>query len=258
MKDRVIHLNKPSNNSQDNAGPQSKGAPPSGRPSALGPSNENPKPDEKQHTTEPAKKPIWLEMAIFGVALAAFCATALQAYIANDTEKRQLRAYVGLIPGELESFGDADKQKFSLIRKNHGATPAYDVFLPFVGQGIISIGAGIPTASTNPSVDKFDRSTIFPMGELPYIFNGSPHFDQIRTLSAQTPPLNSTQSAQIQLLRAQGEAVKEGKMQYVYWGVVTYRDVFGYGHFTRFCWMFKGANMASKDAEACLGQNDSD
>ena len=36
------------------------------------------------------------------------------------------------------------------------------------------------------------------------------------------------------------------------------RDAFGASHFTNYCWMYKGTSMTAKDAEGCLGHNDSD
>jgi hypothetical protein len=54
-------------------------------------------------------------------------AASRQASIAEDTEKRQLRAYVGTVPGDIENFGDMAKQRFVLTVRNFGETPAYNV-----------------------------------------------------------------------------------------------------------------------------------
>ena len=54
------------------------------------------------------------------------------------------------------------------------------------------------------------------------------------------------------------DGLKQGAgYQLVYAGIIFYKDAFGDRHYTRYCWMFTGESMAAKDAEACLGHNDS-
>src|SRR6267154_3828350 len=82
---------------------------------------------------------VWGATLLAAVAAAFF--TGRQAYLTNkqlrvardvlsvtqDTEYRQLRAYVGTIPGGIENFGDPARQRFTITAKNFGDTPAYDV-----------------------------------------------------------------------------------------------------------------------------------
>ena len=72
----------------------------------------------------------WMEYAIFFFVVATAIATGFAAYFtgqqwqtAADTEKRQLRAYVAVLPSDVENFGQPSGQKFTLIRKNYGQTP---------------------------------------------------------------------------------------------------------------------------------------
>src|SRR5580704_9537714 len=62
-----------------------------------------------------------------------------QIIISRDTEHRQLRAYVGVQPGDIENFG-TQSQKIKIVRKNYGTTPAYDVGFSVLGQEVIQPG----------------------------------------------------------------------------------------------------------------------
>jgi hypothetical protein len=53
--------------------------------------------NDRQHTL--------LEKIVLFVAVVAAGSTAYQAYVASDTEKRSLRAYVYVSPGPIKSFG---------------------------------------------------------------------------------------------------------------------------------------------------------
>jgi len=86
---------------------------------------------------------------------------------AGDTAKRQLRAYVGILPGDVENFGDVANQSFTFIRKNYGATPAYDVTWSTQGQAVIQKNGQIPIAEAPPAVVS-RLVTIFPTMELPF------------------------------------------------------------------------------------------
>jgi hypothetical protein len=157
-----------------------------------------------------------------------------QIKIMRDTEHRQLRAYLGILGGDLENFGDKDKQTFTFVRKNYGQTPAYDVTWSSQGQAIIQIGQPIPIVEGAPP-DISHLISIFPGMEMP--------FKITTTTAPKDRMLYVTQS---------------DKMYYVYYGTVRYKDTFGESHYTKYCWMFKGKSMSSKDAEGCLGNNDSD
>jgi hypothetical protein len=182
----------------------------------------------------------WIEYAAVAAAsLAALAATVTvglvswQAAISRDTERRQLRAYVGITPADVEASGD--QYTFTIVRKNYGLTPAYNMLIVQF-QDVIHIGAPVPMiVPSNLQQGITDTPTLFPSMEVPYHIRGNP------------------------LSKQQSDLVRDGKeYQLIYYGILWYDDAFGAKHYTRFCYLFKGASMASKDAEACLGHNNSD
>jgi hypothetical protein len=127
----------------------------------------------------------------------------------QDTEHRQLRAYVGMAPGDVEDFGVAGKQRIKFVRKNYGGTPAYNVGFSQIGLSIVKYGEAINTGDTgcgNPVVA--GQITMFPTVELPWnvIIGKNTDVDpaSAKKLAAFTPE-------QIQL-------VKSGDLIFVYWG----------------------------------------
>jgi hypothetical protein len=201
--------------------------------------------DNQRTTPEPRKgkknRPRhWLEYAaVVAASLAALATTAMvflvawQAGISRDTERRQLRAYIGITPGDVENFGDRDKQILRIIRKNYGLTPAYDVITGLF-HDVIRINGPIPTPISGVQGPS-NTPTLFPSMEAPFYWRGTP------------------------LSQQQVDLIRNGKeYQLVFWGMVTYTDAFGAKHFTRFCYLYKGPNMTSKDADICFGHNDSD
>jgi hypothetical protein len=198
-----------------------------------------PQTNDQQHGAKDNKH--WLEYAIFIFVVLATIGTVAAAYYARqqwltaqDTEKRQLRAYVGFIAGGVENFGDAQKQVFKMTRKNYGLTPAYNVFAPPTVHDVLRIGAGLPITFSSQPPNIRETATLFPTGEN--------HLNIIGTQMSQT---------QNDLARAGAE------YNLVYYGIVHYTDAFGDPHYTRYCWLFKGPSMTEKDVDACLGHNDS-
>jgi hypothetical protein len=157
----------------------------------------------------------------------------------QDTERRQLRAYIGIAPGDVEDFGVSGKQRVHLTRKNYGSTPAYDVGFSAVGTQIIKIGGTInvaPNLCAQPNVFPGIAGlvTIFPSQEMPLNI----------ILSDMAPAQES-------------ELVRSGESQFVYFGDVCYHDAFGAPHYTNYCYMYKGTDMTAKTADGCLQHNDS-
>ena len=159
----------------------------------------------------------------------------------QDTEHRQLRAYVAVTPGDVDNLGDPTKQQFHMTRKNYGATPAYDVGFSIVGSQVIKAGEviGIPGAGSVCSTPNArpvlaGQITMFPTMELTWTTTGA------------------------NITNEQTQAVAGGGFQMVYYGDVCYHDAFGASHYTNYCWMYKGHSMKSADAEGCLQHNDSD
>jgi hypothetical protein len=199
-----------------------------------------PKPNKDSHSTQKPQRN-WLEYVAVIAASAAVLVTAItagvgiwQAIIASDTEKRQLRAYVGILPGDIENLGDREKQVYALTRKNYGLTPAYDLAVISFGQSVIQRNQPIVTVSQQPPPDIRGTVTLFPSAELPFRIKG-------------------VAVAQDQVDRL----MKGDDMQFVYFGTVQYRDAFDQRHLTYFCWMYTRNSTTVKDAEGCLGHNDS-
>jgi hypothetical protein len=163
-------------------------------------------------------------------------ADAAQALVATakETEQRQLRAYVGVIPGEAENFG-GDDFKIKLTRKNYGQTPAYDVGFSQVYVDVLPPNALIVSKNIDCAKPNFPGLvTMFPTTELPWTVNDTTKFSQDKI-----------------------NAVRKGDAVLYWYGNICYHDVFGSPHYTNFCWMYKGASMTAKDAEGCLQHNDS-
>ena len=200
------------------------------------------KPDAKH-------KPNWIELGTLFLVIATTALLVIQDVILHSSDEtfgrtlelqkgsneRQLRAYVGMTPGDVEDFGVSDKQRVRFIRKNFGSTPAYEVGFSTVGLSTIKIGEPINTGPGGCTTSMIPgQITMFPTVELPWIIIISgPVF---------TPD-------QIQL-------VKSSNRQFVYWGTICYNDTFAKPHFTNYCWMYKGSSMTARDAEACLTHND--
>lgn len=160
--------------------------------------------------------------------------------IMQDTEQRQLRAYVGVIAGDLENFGVVGKMAVKMVRKNYGSTPAYEVGFSAIGTDIIrtnasfTVNAGI-CSQPNAKASIAGLITMFPTVELPLTVK----FNELKISDADLA------------------AIRNGDSQFVYYGDVCYRDTFGKVHYTNYCYMYKGTSMTAKDADGCLIHNDS-
>jgi hypothetical protein len=201
----------------------------------------NPNPNPNRPQNDQGRRLEKIAVLVAGLAALASAAAAgvgaWQASISSDTAKRQLRAYVGVTAGGIENFGDQQKQVFTIIRKNYGATPAYDLISPPPILEVIHIGARTSTVlpAQPPSIQGVISATLFPTMELPFYIRGS------QNISKQ----------QFDLVRIGTE------YELIYYGIVFYNDAFGALRYTHYCWMFRGENMTSKDAEGCIGYNDS-
>ncbi|MGA2312718.1 MAG: hypothetical protein ABSF87_10190 [Xanthobacteraceae bacterium] len=160
--------------------------------------------------------------------------------VMQDTEQRQLRAYIGVIAGDLENFGVIGKMAVKMVRKNYGLTPAYEVGFSAIGTDIVrtnasfAVSAGIcsqPTAKASIA----GLITMFPTVELPL----------------------TAKFSDLKISDGDLAAIKAGDSQFVYFGDVCYRDTFGKVHYTNYCYIYKGTSMAAKDADGCLIHNDS-
>jgi hypothetical protein len=211
-------------------------------------SDGNPDTDTAKHSPEP---PNWVDKGTLVVLILAFLAAIYAGYeasrladgtdrlvtTADDSAKRQLRAYVGIVPGDIENFGDREKQVFTMTRKNYGPTPAYDLIVTSVGQSIIKIGDPIPSGIVPPPPDIRGTITLFPSAELPFRVNRI------------APTIGAD------LISA---LMQSDNVQFVYWGALEYHDAFDKRHTTNFCFMYARGKTTTKDVDGCLGHNDSD
>jgi hypothetical protein len=166
-------------------------------------------------------------------------AATRQANIIDGSSKRQLRAYIGVVPGDVVNFGDRENQTFNYALRNFGTTPAYNVFVNPRPPVVIAFGGTIDTVPViYPNLT--GTMTLFPAMDFRRYHRGTNISDE--------------DNKRIKI----GVSVKDlNGFQLVYAGIVTYKDVYDELHYTRYCWMFTGASMTSRDAEACLGGNDS-
>jgi hypothetical protein len=167
--------------------------------------------------------------------------SATQIKISQDTEHRQLRAYVGFVPPSdnqiVNSFIPPAKPTIRLNPRNFGQTPAYKAKI-----------------SSNIAVEDFPlpKTFAFPLvrGLNPpnpiTIFPGT--FDIAGIFADADRPL--TQEELI--------AIQDGKRKRLYvWGTLDYEDAFGDLHFTNYCLDFYGVTEKQVQREPCSDHNDS-
>jgi hypothetical protein len=195
---------------------------------AIVSSNEQPTVDHKP--TQPHKtRHTWLEKSAVAIAVLAFLAAAGQGWIARDTEKRQLRAYLAISSTNSVTY---TPQKMDILIDNFGLTPAKNVrvfssweFLPF-GQVLPNDftfadkpGCGVMANQKNmqPGV-----SLIMPKNAIPASHDYCPD-EYANLLKAERKELNA----------------------WLY-GEIDYLDVFDEPHKTTFCglyWPFEAVNI---------------
>lgn len=176
-------------------------------------------------------------------------AATSQARIADETEKLQLRAYLGVIPGDLIDFGKPS-QRLTITRHNFGQTPAYATALVYAGGAYLAaLNAPHPVIRCHdyihPQTPFSDLSSIFPNMDRPIIMSLDlknslmPNAEQVAAVINNTGP-------------------NEAPM-YGYWGTFCYLDIFRQVHFSNFCFMYNGREgMTKPGANTCRYHNDSD
>jgi len=199
-----------------------------------------PKPPEQQATSH-KRKHTWLEkFAVFFAGL-AFGASVWQGWVARDTEKRSLRAYVFLVPDN-EVTVDVFPSKTAIGQievnvRNSGQTPAYDV----VANSWVALEEWPPPSDfkyTGPPDPKGDSRLILAPGGVQHYHTGTarPFTDQ------------------------EWQEIEAGTKSFYVYGSITYTDAFGYPRYTNFCLASAvGIDRVFKNAIAhCPRHNDSD
>jgi len=175
-------------------------------------------------------------IATFTVVLALFGGFAL--WIARDTEKRQLRAYVYEVP-VLDKFTAGEKLAVGILIKNGGQTPAYDFSVAINAQ--ISdypqkeslVGVGLKPAKVLPHGEG--------LGDFVYQ-------EHTMTLLFANAPIVTPE---------QYQAVLKGISSRLYvWGRIEYSDAFKERHYTNFCSVIGGESTLKGQASYCSNGND--
>jgi hypothetical protein len=174
----------------------------------------------------------------FAAALFAAFFTGKQWLTAADTEQRQLRAYVGIVPGDLTNFGDPQQQEYQFRAKNFGLTPASNFRSQYHGYEVRATKDPIMTPTANcpegNSQQQQQQQTIFPGQEFPM------HFVGVTQVSAQ----------QFNLVRTDRQYI------IVFYGKICYDDAFGIVRYMKFCFAFQGQRMTASDVLYCAQHNE--
>ena len=174
-----------------------------------------------------------LRLAIFGAAVIAAVIGAFvagfpgwQSYIAQDTARRQLRAYIVVRPTHIATVQEGIMPRIQSIVENIGQTPAYN------GGSISHL-----TVADYPLTKKFIH-------------------DDCPTVMTMTNPKSNKwfvgKVAQPATMRdtsfTPGEitAIKDGQAAVYFHGRVCYRDLFNESHRTNFClyWKWQAGKMS--------------
>jgi len=158
----------------------------------------------------------------------------------KDTEKRQLRAYIGVVSPpdnqRINRFFPPEVPIIKLSARNFGQTPAYKVTY-IAGMGV----RAWPLPKDNdyslqPEIG-FNPVTIFP---------GMFDLGDIKIISKRA--LTTDEIALFQ----------DGMKNRLYaWGTVNYEDAFGASHYTNFCIGFFGLTQTNIQFEPCEKHTDS-
>lgn len=178
-----------------------------------------------EHQRSHKTKHTWLEKSAVAIAILAFLAAAGQGWVARDTEKRYLRAYVNIVTdGQLNL--DGNPVEIQWYMKNYGLTPAYHAHS--VGElRILSPKMG---AKSGPRPEQLTgigpHSTSMPLPpneKIPITLN----------LNDGRPPTFSDQEKTM---------INAGDCFVYAFGVIYYDDIFGTPHTTEFRLEYGGAN----------------
>ena len=171
------------------------------------------------------RKHSWLEKLAVAFAALAFTASAWQGWVARDTEKRQLHAYI--LPSESSVvLSPPNNLKMHLVVKNFGSTPAYKL----VGWNCIIVGR-----FKKDSIGNLGFETEFPV----------PPFDEKNaqqttvgpqdTKSVLSPSFCDGNVARVRAITPEEFArIQNGNAAVYIYGEQHYLDAFGTAHFTNY------------------------
>jgi hypothetical protein len=165
-----------------------------------------------------------LLLAVSTVALATFSLIQISDF--RDQERRQLRAYIGVAIGQIEKFTATTLVEGSIIVKNFGQTPAYNI----IDTGAAIVPAQFPFIG---SLRELLKSNMIPAHAFAL--------------------LNPTQDLLINIVSKrlytddEISKINDGREWRLYLlGKITYRDAFGEDHYTNFCFDYSAETIRTK------------
>ncbi|GEM_PF-6723481 len=163
--------------------------------------------------------------------------SARAADIAVAADQTRLRAYITAEPGRLDDFGVGPDRVGRVRMKNVGQTPAYDVTMR--GNTVLIEYPNIPDP-------RFYAAALFAGNSSSNDAVMAPGADRVGMTS-----LSAVSDIQAELVRSQ-------RLHLVTIGLVTYRDIFGKTHVSRFCYVYPRAEFGEESARFCSSGNDAD
>jgi hypothetical protein len=154
-----------------------------------------------------------LDLVAIVIAVFAFSAAAWQGWVARDTEKRSLRAYVGTADIKITE----NPSQITLGVENHGQTPARHVKV-FSSWHVVQKGQSLPKDFSFPDLDECPDSlksetALYPKVPLPAV----------------------TETGNCPLVLGKMALAVSGHSTLYLYGHVDYEDVFDNPHTTTFC-----------------------
>jgi hypothetical protein len=139
---------------------------------------------------------------------------------AEDTARRQLRAYLSVHPAKLLKFTPNENMIFSFEIKNHGQTPAYSCTHT---SDIIFERHPLPEKFNFPILDSTPKSKVTVHKDIPITGNivATKKFTQQQLVEALQAPAT-------------------GGKRIIIFGKIDYKDAFGGDRWTNFCFSFAG------------------
>ena len=189
----------------------------------------------------------WLDYAaVWAASFAALAASAAagvgawQAWIARDSEQRQLRAYIYVLPS-ITDFSVGKKPYASITIKNGGQTPAYDF-----------------NVSMNEDIRPFpQRESLKGIGTQPSALTQTSDgigafLYQSHEYVVSMPPVNALSRQDYD------DVIKGTERRFYVWGRVLYLDAFKRQHHLNFCFTIDGDSLSAGTTHYCKDYNDTD
>jgi hypothetical protein len=150
--------------------------------------------------------------------------------IAEDTERRLLRAYVLVEDSKLNKFGGTEAPEADVIIKNFGRTPA----------SAMTVWVGVKGADDFTMVSFPRRPTDLPIARMAFGPGGEMHWP--------APFSRALNQAEI-------DSIKQAKGALFVYGEIRYRDAFDCSHFTKFRLIYGGNAGARPEGDLAIAND---